>query len=112
MIAQDRQVPTQNHRHYRHYKLIDIGTFGGPNGSFVLPPPGEASSTIVARRREEQILPPLISSRFNFDCSLSYGFKWQDDVPNKLSAQICWTPFSRPSSVIAPSENNRPSSTH
>ena len=83
-IAQDGQVPTQNHR---HYKLIDIGTFGGPNSSFVLPSPGGRllnNSGEAAGGADTSTPDP--SSCLNFDCYLSYGFKWQDGFANQLSA--------------------------
>jgi probable HAF family extracellular repeat protein len=84
MIAQDGQVPTQNHR---RYKLIDIGTFGGPNSSFVLPSPGgRLLNNSGAAAGGADTSTPDPSSCFNFDCYLSYGFKWQDGVADKLSA--------------------------
>jgi probable HAF family extracellular repeat protein len=84
MIAQDGQVPTQNHR---HYKLIDIGTFGGPNSTFVLPSPGgRLLNNSGAAAGGADTSSPDPSSCLNFDCYLSYGFKWQDGVANKLSA--------------------------
>jgi len=83
-IAQDGQVPTQNHR---HYKLIDMGTFGGPNSSFVLPSPGGRllnNSGEAAGGADTSTPDP--SSCLNFDCYLSYGFQWQDGFANQLSA--------------------------
>lgn len=72
---------------HSRYKLIDIGTFGGPNSSFVLPSPGGRllnSSGTAAGGADTST--PDSSSCLNFDCYLSYGFKWQDGVANKLSA--------------------------
>ena len=72
---------------HRHYKLIDIGTFGGPNSSFVLPLPEERllnNSGAAAGGADTSTPDP--SSCWNFDCYLSYGFKWQDGVANELAA--------------------------
>src|SRR5580693_8805960 len=77
----------EHHPKHHHYKLVDIGTFGGPNSSFVLPSPGgrllNNSGTAVGGSDTST---PDPSSCINFDCYLSYGFKWQDGVANKLGA--------------------------
>lgn len=72
---------------HRHYKLIDVGTFGGPNSSFVLPSPGgRLLNNSGAAAGGADTSTPDPSSCWNFDCYLSYGFKWQDGVADKLSA--------------------------
>ena len=72
---------------HRHYKLIDIGTFGGPNSSFVLPPPGgRLLNNRGAAAGGADTSNPDSSSCLNFDCYLSYGFKWQDGFANELAA--------------------------
>jgi probable HAF family extracellular repeat protein len=79
----------QDHQHqYHHYQLNDVGTFGGPNSSFVLPSPGgrllNKSGAAVGGADTGTPEPSCIA--FNFDCFLSYGFRWQDGVTNKLGA--------------------------
>jgi len=86
VVAQDGE--TQNHHaHYHHYQLVDIGTFGGPNSSFVLPSPGgrllNKSGAVVGGSDTST---PDPSSCLNFDCYLSYGFKWQDGAASPLNA--------------------------
>jgi probable HAF family extracellular repeat protein len=86
LAAQDNAKQDQPHK-YHHYQLIDIGTFGGPNSSFVGPPPSTRllnnSGAAVGGADTPAPDPP---SCFNFDCFLSYGFKWQDGVVHKLSS--------------------------
>ena len=69
------------------YNLVDIGTFGRPNGSFVLPSPGgrilNNSGAAVGGAHTSTSDP---SSCINFDCYLSYGFKWQDGIAKRLGA--------------------------
>jgi len=86
LAAQDNTKQDQPHK-YHHYQLIDIGTFGGPNSSFVGPPPEvrllNNSGGAVGGADSPT---PDSPSCFNFDCFLSYGFKWQDGVAHKLGA--------------------------
>jgi probable HAF family extracellular repeat protein len=79
----------QHHPHqYHHYQLNDVGTFGGPNSSYPLPPPGgrllNNSGTAVGGA--DTSTPEPSGPCFNFDCYLSYGFKWQDGIATNLGA--------------------------
>jgi probable HAF family extracellular repeat protein len=82
--AQEEKIEKKEHH---HYKLVDIGTFGGPNSSFVGPPPStRLLNNSGAAVGGADTPTPDPESCFNFDCNLSYGFKWQDDVVHKLAA--------------------------
>jgi hypothetical protein len=83
-FAQEQKEKRNEHH---HYKLIDIGTFGGPNSSFVGPPPSaRLLNNSGAAVGGADTSTPDPASCFNFDCYLSYGFKWQDGVAHKLGA--------------------------
>src|SRR5271169_4143356 len=79
----------QHHPHqYHHYQLNDVGTFGGPNSSFLLPSPEArllSNSGVAVGSADTPTLDPLCIN-FNFDCYVSDGFTWQDGVANKLNA--------------------------
>ena len=87
LAAQDKAKQDRPHQ-YHHYQINDVGTFGGPNSSFVLPSPGgrllNSSGSAVGGGDTSTPDPSCIA--FNFDCFLSFGFKWQDGVANQLGA--------------------------
>jgi len=86
-IVSTAQEEKLEKREHHHYKLVDIGTFGGPNSSFVGPPPStRLLNNSGAAVGGADTSSPDPSSCFNFDCYLSYGFKWQDGVVHKLSS--------------------------
>ena len=83
---QDKDKRHHHHRHH-HYQLIDMGTFGGPNSSFIGPPPELRllnNSGVAVGGADTSTPDP--ASCWNNDCYLSYGFKWQDGVVHKLDA--------------------------
>jgi len=86
-IVSSAQEQKEQKKAHHHYKLVDVGTFGGPNSSFVGPPPSNRllnkSGAAVGGADTPTPDPP---SCFNFDCYLSYGFKWQNGVAHKLGA--------------------------
>ena len=85
--AQEQKEQKERKREHHHYKLVDIGTFGGPNSSFVGPPPStRLLNNSGAAVGGADTPTPDPASCFNFDCFLSYGFKWQDGVAHKLDA--------------------------
>ena len=73
---------------HHHYKLIDIGTFGGPNSSFLLPSPtGRVlSNNGTAVGGADTSTPDPLCLYFNSDCYVSNGFTWQDGLATKLDA--------------------------
>ena len=57
---------------HHHYQLIDIGTFGGPNSSFVVPPPaGRLLNNSGASVGGADTHTPDPASCWNFDCSVA-----------------------------------------
>lgn len=86
-LAAQRDQDHNNNSKYHHYKPIEMGTFGGPNSSFILPSPTARvlSNSGTAVGGADTSTPDALSC-WNFDCYLSYGFKWQDGFATKLDA--------------------------
>jgi uncharacterized membrane protein len=81
------QEQKEQKKEHHHYKLVDIGTFGGPNSSFVFPnPKGLVNNSGVAVGGADTSTPDPTSTMFNGDAYISYGFTWQDGVAHKLDA--------------------------
>ncbi len=86
-LAAQRDQGHRNNSKYHHYRPIEMGTFGGPNSSFILPSPtAKVLSNIGTAVGGADTSTPDALSCWNFDCYLSYGFKWQDGFTTKLAA--------------------------
>lgn len=93
LAAQDQgqdKDSRHHHHNYHHYQLIDIGTFGGPNSSYLQPLPGPGgrllNSSGTAVGSGDTSTPDPFCAFFNFDCYVGPGFKWQDGVAQRLDA--------------------------
>jgi probable HAF family extracellular repeat protein len=89
LVLSAQDTPTQNHNaKHHHYKLIQMGTFGGPTSSLPLPgaPPNVPFNRIINRAGE--VLgggDTLIPDPYGFDGPLvDYAFRWQDGVQTNL----------------------------
>lgn len=76
----------QNHHH--HYQLLDVGTFGGPNSSYLqaFPVGRMLNNSGTAVGSADTPTPDPYCASFNFDCYVGPGFKWQNGVTSALSA--------------------------
>jgi probable HAF family extracellular repeat protein len=84
LAAQDKDNHNDEHRHH-HYKLIDIGTFGGPN-STVTGFEQVVNDRGMVTGGADTPTPDPSCVAFNFDCFVSHAFKWQDGVLTDLGA--------------------------
>jgi probable HAF family extracellular repeat protein len=83
LAAQRNQGHKQEHH---HYKLIDVGTFGGPNtnvnpGTVVINKQGA-----VVGSADTTIPDPYAPNCFNSDCFVSHAFQWEDGIVSDLGA--------------------------
>jgi probable HAF family extracellular repeat protein len=87
MIPMRTNAQSDTGKHH-HYKAIDVGTFGGPNSSFLLPSPtGRVlSNNGTAVGGADTSTPDPLCLYFNSDCYVSKGFTWQDGLATKLDA--------------------------
>src|SRR4029077_17888967 len=77
------QLPAQDtaelhHPHqYHHYQLIDVGTFGGPNSSYLqgFPVGRMLNNSCTAVGSADTPTPDPYCASFNFDCYVGPGFK-------------------------------------
>jgi probable HAF family extracellular repeat protein len=99
-VAAEEQPTT--HRHH-HYKLMEVGTFGGPNAFLSFPLPGEVlinQRGLVAGVADTPNADPY-SPNCLFDCSLVHAFAWADGALHDLGA------LPGTNSSFAFSSNNR-----
>ena len=80
MAAQDN--PSQDHKPRRHqYRLIDIGTLGGPASYVSYGGVGTTflnNSGTVAGYGDTPLPDPYAPACWDTDCFLAHGFRWQD----------------------------------
>ncbi len=72
---------------HHHYKLIDMGTFGGPNSYLAYPPPGIVLSNqgSVVGLAETPEPDPFCPNCF-LEGLVSYAFRWHDGILTDLGA--------------------------
>ncbi len=88
LLAAQHNAKEDHTPQHHHYQLNDVGTFGGPNSSFAGNPPEVRllNNSGAAVGGADTPTPDPSCIGFNFDCYLSYGFKWQDGVAQELGA--------------------------
>ena len=74
---------------HHHYKLIDVGTFGGPNTNFYTL--GQASQILNSRgmaagAADTSMLDPNAPNCLSPDCFISHAFEWQKGSLTDLGA--------------------------
>jgi probable HAF family extracellular repeat protein len=83
----DNKDPKPEHR---RYKLVDLGTFGGPTSYLSINGPGLPilnDSGVVTSFADTSIRDPNApTSCYNPDCFLSHAFRWQDGVKTDIGA--------------------------
>src|SRR5580704_9480196 len=80
MAAQDNPSQERKSKHHQ-YKLVDLGTFGGPNSYYFSVPVGQNLNnrgTVVAGA--DTPLPDPNYPNCFFDCYIMHAFEWQDGV--------------------------------
>ncbi len=88
MAAQDNPSPDQRHRHSK-YKVIDLGTLGGPAS---YPSYGGLGTRflntrgVVAGYADTPFPDPYAPNCSDLDCFLAHGFRWQDGVSTDLGS--------------------------
>src|SRR5258708_5871312 len=101
----------QNHPHkHHHYRLVDVGTFGGPASDLNTGNDGGFSVNIVSNQGAlagwaDTATPDPYPSYCFYDCYVTHAFRWQDGVMTDLgaladgvSSQAAWI---SPSGLIA-----------
>jgi probable HAF family extracellular repeat protein len=73
---------------WRHYKLIDLGTFGGPDSIAFFVQHVLTENGIVAGVAESNIPDPFTTSCPSPNCKITYGFVWQGGVKTRLSGLV------------------------
>jgi probable HAF family extracellular repeat protein len=87
LAAQEETANTKKPQHH-HYKLIDLGTFGGP-GSGVFDSQRELTRNgAVAGVAETATPDPYAPNCFDQDCLVEHGFLWQDGGMTDLGALV------------------------
>jgi probable HAF family extracellular repeat protein len=86
--AQQQTTPLASPGNHHHYKLIDVGTFGGPNAYLSVSFAGEGETALNRRgmavgAADTPNRDPYYPNCF-VDCYLLHAFQWQDGVLTDL----------------------------
>jgi probable HAF family extracellular repeat protein len=80
IAAQDNPSPDNRHKHHM-YKLIDLGTFGGPISGFTSAPVAQVlnNSGIASGFAETTTPDPYAPNCFEADCLIAHAFRWKNN---------------------------------
>jgi len=80
------EVPADESRHtHHHYKLFDVGTFGGPYSQYSVPSSAGLNSRGTAAGVADTSIPdPFSPNNCFFDCWVDHAFVWKDGVTTDL----------------------------
>jgi probable HAF family extracellular repeat protein len=112
-LAVPAQVAAQSAAKHDHYKLIDLGTFGGPASYFANGSDGILNNRGTAVGWADTSTPdPFPAFCFNLDCFISHAFRSQNGIradlgtlPGGASSQASW--ISANGLIIGLSQNGQ-----
>jgi probable HAF family extracellular repeat protein len=89
--AAQGSAPQSHHAKHLHYRLVDIGTFGGPASDLNTGNDGGFSVNIVNNQGAlagwaDTATPDPYPSYCFYDCYVTHAFRWQDGVMTDLGA--------------------------
>jgi probable HAF family extracellular repeat protein len=86
LAAHDKR---DHHHKHHHYKLVEIGTLGGPTSYEDINGSGDQilnNAGIVSSEADTSIPDPNAPNCYQPDCFVSHAFRWQDGVLTDLGA--------------------------
>ena len=83
LTAQEQKEQKKEHH---HYKLIDLGTLGGPSSLSIEPFTLDVSSRGVAIAQADTSIPDPYSPNCLTDCLVNHAITWQNGVQTDLGA--------------------------
>jgi len=101
LSAQEDQEHSREHHKQSRYKVIDMGTFGGPNSLFSNPSSRVINSQGTATGAADTAMPDPYDPNCFFDCLIDHAFVWKNGVRTDLGT------LPRGSSSFAYWVNNR-----
>ena len=85
LAAQDDTTQANKPKHH-HYKLIDLGTFGGPVSYITESEQWLLNNGTLAGIADTSIPDPYAPNCFVPECLVQHAFEWQDGVLTDLGA--------------------------
>src|SRR5260370_40073689 len=83
VTAQNAAAQQTTAKHH-HYRLIDVGTFGGPNSLFSNPDSRAINNRGTATGAADTSIPDPYSPNCFFDCSVDRAFVWKNAATTDL----------------------------
>jgi probable HAF family extracellular repeat protein len=83
-FAQEHKEQKEEKNEHHHYKVVDVGTFGGPTSLFSSPDSRVINDRGTATGAADTAIPDPYSPNCFFDCFVDRGFVWKDGVATDL----------------------------
>jgi probable HAF family extracellular repeat protein len=80
--------PADSTPEWHHYRLIDLGTFGGPDSSLFFVQHTLTEKGLVAGVAETNIPDPFAPNCLSPNCKITSGFVWQNGVRKRLPGLV------------------------
>jgi probable HAF family extracellular repeat protein len=80
--------PADSTQEWHHYRLIDLGTFGGPDSSLFFVQHTLTEKGLVAGIAETNIPDPFAPNCLSPNCKITSGFVWQNGVRKRLPGLV------------------------
>jgi probable HAF family extracellular repeat protein len=85
-FAQEQKEQKEEKKEHHHYKLIDLGTLGGPSSLSIEPFTLDVSSRGVAIAQADTSIPDPYSPNCLTDCLVNHAITWHNGVQTDLGA--------------------------
>jgi uncharacterized membrane protein len=88
IAAQEPPAKQQEENNHHRYRLVDLGTFGGPGSGFFESQRLFTRSGILVGSADTNISDPYAPNCFNPDCLIEHGFEWRNGIMTDLGALL------------------------
>ena len=86
--AQEQSAKRHEENEHQRYRLVDLGTFGGPGSGFFESQRLFTRGGILVGSADTNVSDPYAPNCFNPDCLIEHGFEWRNGIMTDLGALL------------------------